>query len=122
MRNERQGINWLGLVQAAVLVSWITAVWWLGRGSGEDALLGRFLRSDYWWIVYTAIGVFVALLASFAVSRPRQLGLNRWRSLIQAIILSLPLMYLPLAVGSRFGHRSGRKTLVVHASCGSEAL
>ena len=72
-------------------------------------MLGRFLRSDYWWIVYTAIGVFVVLLGSLLVSQPRELGLDRRRSLIQAIILSLPLFYLPLAVSSELSIEAAEK-------------
>lgn len=109
MRNERQSVNWLGLVQAAVLVGWATTLGWLGRGSEDEALLGRFLRADYWWIVYTAIWFFAALLASLAVSQPRQLGLDRRRSVIHAIILSLPLLYLPLALSSELSIEAAEK-------------
>ena len=72
-------------------------------------MLGRFLRSDYWWIVYTAIGVFVVLLGTLLVSQPRESGLDRRRSLIQAIILSLPLFYLPLAVSSELSIEAAEK-------------
>lgn len=109
MPNEGQGINWLGLVQAAVLTGWSIALGWLGHGSAGDRLLGRFLRPDYWWIVYLALWVFVALLASLAFSQPRQRGLDRRRSLIQAIILSLPLLSLPLAVSSELSVEAAEK-------------
>lgn len=109
MQSEHHGFNWLAWVQAVVLVGWVTALGWLCRGSGDDVLLGRFLRNDYWWIVYTALGAFVALLASSALGRPHQPGTNRWRSLIQAITLALPLLFLPLAVGSDLGTEAAEK-------------
>jgi putative membrane protein len=109
VRDERQRWNWLGFVQAAVIAGWITALAWLGHGSGDDALLSRFLRADYWWIVYMAIWVFGALLASLVVSRPQHLGLDRRRGLIQAIILALPLFYLPLALSSNLSIEAAEK-------------
>ncbi len=109
MRNERQHINWLGIVQAVLLIGWTSALCWLGSGQGDDALLGRFLRSDYWWIVYSAIVVFAVFLASLLIKQPHQLGLDRWRSLIQVIILSLPLLYLPLAVSSELSLEAAEK-------------
>ncbi|MGO9119387.1 MAG: TIGR03943 family putative permease subunit [Desulfomonilaceae bacterium] len=105
----KQSLNWLGLVQAAVLTGWVIALGWLAHGSGDDALLGRFLRSSYWWIVYIAVWVFVALLASLIFNQPRQLGLDRRRSLIQAIILALPLLYMPYAVGSELSIEAAEK-------------
>jgi uncharacterized repeat protein (TIGR03943 family) len=108
-QNKSKGAGLLWWVHAAVLIAWIGALSWLGSGSGDDPLLGRFIRREYWWIVYTATGVFVALLASLALSRTRQVGLKRWRSLLEAIILSLPLFFLPLAVRSDLSVEAAEK-------------
>ncbi len=105
----KQSLNWLGLVQAAVLTGWVIALGWLARGSVDEALLGRFLRSDYWWTVHIAVWIFVALLASLVFNQPRQLGLDRRRSLLQAIILALPLLYMPYAVGSELSIGAAEK-------------
>ncbi len=62
--------------------------------------MGRFIRSDYWWLVYTGIGILIALGSSLVVRPPRHTGLGNLRSLLQIGILLLPLLFLPLAVTS----------------------
>ena len=76
---------------------------------GDDSLLGRFIRSDYWWLVYTGIGILIALAASLVVRPPRQDGLGNFRSLLQVGILFLPLFYLPLAVTSELSTVAAEK-------------
>ena len=87
----------------------MAAFGWLARGSGDDPLLGRFIRSDYWWLVYTGIGILIALAASLVVRPPRQSGLGSFRSLLQVGILFLPLFYLPLAVTSELSTVAAEK-------------
>jgi uncharacterized repeat protein (TIGR03943 family) len=99
----------LWLVHTLVLTAWIGALSWLGSGSGDDPLLGRFIRSDYWWLVYAATGVFIALLASMAISKPPQGSLERWRKLIEAVVLCLPLLFLPMAVRSELSTTAAEK-------------
>ncbi|MGB6068783.1 MAG: TIGR03943 family protein [Desulfomonilaceae bacterium] len=101
MHDERQGLPWLAMLEATVLVAWIAGFGWLARGSKEaPPLLGLFIRSDYWWLVYAAIGILIALGASLAVSQPHQHGLGRLKSLIQIIVLCFPLLCLHLATTS----------------------
>ena len=100
MQSERKGVLRPTILQATVVIAWMAAFGWLARGSGDDPLLGRFIRSDYWWLVYTGIGILIALAASLVVRPPRQSGLGSFRSLLQVGILFLPLFYLPLAVTS----------------------
>ncbi len=101
MHDDQQGLPWLGMLEATVLVAWIAGFGWLARGT-EDAppLLGKFIRSDYWWLVYAAIGILIALGASLAVSRPNQHGLARLKSLVQIVVLFFPLLCLHLATTS----------------------
>jgi uncharacterized repeat protein (TIGR03943 family) len=97
------------MLQATVIIAWMAAFGWLARGSGDDSLLGRFIRSDYWWLVYTGIGILIALAASLVVRPPRQSGLGSLRSLLQVGILFLPLFYLPLAVTSELSTVAAEK-------------
>ena len=98
------------MLHAIVITGWIAFFWWLVRGPGDDALLGRFVRGDYWWLIYIAIGIFVALAVSVAVSPPPWLGSDRFRrSVIQAVILSLPILYLPLGVTSELSIEAAEK-------------
>ncbi|MBI4964544.1 MAG: TIGR03943 family protein [Desulfomonile tiedjei] len=109
-QNERIGLHGQGIVQAIVLGAWITSFCWLAYGPVDDALLGRFLRSDYWWLVYTAIGIYSAFVVSLAIYPPHQHGRDRFRrSVIQAAILSLPVLYVPLAVTSELSVEAAEK-------------
>ncbi len=98
-----------GVIQAAVVIAWIAAFGWLALGSGDNPLLGRFIRSDYWWLVYSGIGILVALAASLVVRPPRWNGLGSLRSLLQIGILFLPLLFLPLAVTSELSTDAAEK-------------
>ena len=109
MQSERKGVLRPTILQATVVIAWMAAFGWLARGSGDDPLLGRFIRSDYWWLVYTGIGILIALAASLVVRPPRQSGLGSFRSLLQVGILFLPLFYLPLAVTSELSTVAAEK-------------
>ncbi len=109
MHYERKGFPWLAALQETVLIAWIVGFLWLARDTGDAPLLGRFIRSDYWWLVYTATGILIALVASIVVNQPHQHGQDRLRSLIQIIILSLPLFCLPLATSSELSIGAAEK-------------
>jgi putative membrane protein len=109
VHGERKRVFRPGILQAIVVVAWMLAFGWLGRGSGDDALLGRFIRSDYWWLVYIGIGILIALAASLMVRPPRQSGVNVLRRVLQIGILLLPLFYLPLAVTSELSTDAAEK-------------
>ena len=109
MQNERKGPLRPGILQATVVIWWLAAFMWLCRGPGGDPLLGRFIRSDYWWLVYTAIGILIAFAASLVVRPPQQADSNRSRGLLQTGILFLPLFYLPLAVTSELSIQAAEK-------------
>ena len=109
MQSERKGVLRPVILQATVVIAWMAAFGWLARGSGDDPLLGRFIRSDYWWLVYTGIGILMALAASLVARPPRQNGPGSLRSLLQVGILFLPLFYLPLAVTSELSTDAAEK-------------
>jgi len=109
LQDERKWFLRPGILQATVVIAWLAAFVWLGHGSGGDPLLGRFIRSDYWWLVYTAIGILIAFAISLVVRPPRQAESNRSRGLLQMGILFLPLFYLPLAVTSELSTQAAEK-------------
>lgn len=109
MHYERKGLPWLAALQVTVLIAWIVSFLWLARDNGDAPLLGRFIRSDYWWLVYAATGILIALVASMVVHQPHQHQQNRLRSLIQIIILALPLFCLPLATSSELSIGAAEK-------------
>ena len=109
MQDERKGFLGPRILQASVVIAWLVAFVWLGRDSGGDPLLGRFIRSNYWWLVYTAIGILIAFAASLMVRPPHQSGSNRTRSLVQTGILFLLLFYMPLAVTSELSTQAAEK-------------
>jgi len=106
---EPKAIRRPRILHAVVVIAWIAAFGWLAHGQGEDSLLGQFIRSDLWWLVYSAIGILVALAASLLVRPPHQHGQGRLRSYLQTGILFLPLLYLPLAVGSELSTDAAEK-------------
>lgn len=109
MRTDRGGVNWLEIAQAVVLLAWTAALLRLCRGTGDEAPLGHFLRSSYWWVVYAAIVLFVIFLSSLLVGRWSRPGVIPWRSILQTVIMSLPLLYLPLAVSSELSIEAAEK-------------
>ena len=109
MHSERKRVLRPGLLQATVVIGWMAAFGWLARGSGDGPLLGRFIRSDYWWLVYTGIGILIALGVSLVVRPPRHIGQGSLRSLLQIGILLLPLLFLPLAVTSELSTDAAEK-------------
>ena len=109
MQDERKGFLGPRILQATVVIAWLVAFVWLGRDSGGDPLLGRFIRSNYWWLVYTAIGILIAFGASLTIRPPHHSGSNRSRCLLQTGILFLPLFYLPLAVTSELSTQAAEK-------------
>ncbi len=109
VHSEPSRIRRTGILQSAVVIAWMVAFGWLALGSGDDPLLGRFIRSDYWWLVYAGIGILVALAASLVVRPPRHTGLGSLRSLLQIGILLLPLLFLPLAVTSELSTDAAEK-------------
>ncbi len=109
MHSEPSRVRRTGMLQTAVVIAWMLAFGWLALGSGDDPLLGRFIRSDYWWLVYTGIGILLALGASLVVRPPRHNGLGGLRSLLQIGILLLPLLFLPLAVTSELSTDAAEK-------------
>lgn len=109
MHGERKRVFRPGILQAIVVIAWMAAFGWVARGTGDDALLARFIRSDYWWLVYTGIGILIALAASLMVRPPRQRGANGLRSVLQIGILLLPLLYLPLAITSELSTDAAEK-------------
>ncbi len=109
MHSERKRVLRPGLLQATVVIAWMAAFGWLALGWGDGPLLGRFIRSDYWWLVYTGIGILIALGTSLVVRPPRQTGLGGLRSLLQIGILLLPLLFLPLAVTSELSTDAAEK-------------
>lgn len=109
MQSERKGAVRPTILQATVVIAWMAAFGWLARGSGDDPLLGRFIRSDYWWLVYSGIGILIALAASLVARPSSQNGLGSLRSLLQVGILFLPLFYLPLAVTSELSTEAAEK-------------
>jgi putative membrane protein len=109
VHSERKRVLRPGLLQATVVIAWMAAFGWLVRGQGDGPLLGRFIRSDYWWLVYTGIGILIALGASLVVRPPRHTGQSGLRSLLQIGILLLPLLFLPLAVNSELSSDAAEK-------------
>lgn len=98
-----------GILQATVVIAWMVALAWLALGGGESSLLGRFIRSDYWWLVYAAIGILIAFAASLMIRPSHQPGLGPARKLLQTGILFLPLLYIPLAVTSELSIAAAEK-------------
>ncbi len=109
MHSERKRVLRPVLLQATVVIAWMAAFGWLALGQGDGPLLGRFIRSDYWWLVYTGIGILIALGASLVVRPPRHSGQSGLRSLLQIGILLLPLLFLPLAVNSELSSDAAEK-------------
>jgi putative membrane protein len=109
VHSEPSRVSRTGIRESAVVIAWMIAFGWLALGSGDGPLLGRFIRSDYWWLVYTGIGILMALGASLVVRPPQHTGLGSLRSLLQVGILFLPLFYLPLAVTSELSTAAAEK-------------
>ncbi len=109
MQTESSRARGTGIVQAAVVIAWTAGLVWLAWGRGEDAPLVRFIRSDYWWLVYTAVGILIAFIASLTIRPSHEQGPHVLRRFLQTGILILPLLYLPLAVTSELSIAAAEK-------------
>jgi uncharacterized repeat protein (TIGR03943 family) len=109
VRTEHKSVLRPAVLQATVVIAWMWAFGWLVLVAGDGSLLGRFIRSDYWWLVYTGMGILIALAASLVLRPPRLSAVGSLRSLLQIGILFLPLFYLPLAVTSELSPDAAEK-------------
>lgn len=109
MAGDREKASFLRLFQLIVVLAWILGLWFLCADVGEDPLLGKFLRPDYWWIVEMGVGILILFLISLVYCNPHNRGRRGLGLLLQMGIMIVPLLYLPAAVRSELSPDAAKK-------------
>jgi uncharacterized repeat protein (TIGR03943 family) len=99
------------LIQAIVVIAWIIAYWILIQRIDGTALLSKFLRPDYWWLIDVGTGILLFFLLSLVYGDSQCAGGHRIGLILQVGIMIVPLLYIPTAATSQLSPNAVKKRL-----------